>query len=176
MVDGSPFLIEQLDPVRHDRAAFSCGEKTLDNYIKNNARKDVNAHVAVCYVLRPREQTSVIAGYYTLNSSSVRVEDLAAKVAKTSRGYSHVPGMLIGRLAIDQRFQGQKLGVLLLFNALHRAWLVHQQVGVKLVVVDALHEQAAHFYMKYGFEPFHDQPLRLYLPVAMIGDAESSRG
>jgi predicted GNAT family N-acyltransferase len=165
-----PYVIEQLDTARHDRAAFSCGEKSLDNYIKNNARKDVAADVAVCYVLHPREQETAIAGYYTLNACSVKIEDVTAKIAKTARNYGTIPGMLIGRLAVDQRFQGKKIVVILLFDALRRVRLLHQEVGIKLVVVDALHEQAARFYGKYGFEPFVDQPLHLYLPVATIPD------
>jgi predicted GNAT family N-acyltransferase len=167
---ATPYVIEQLDTTRHERAAFSCGEKSLDNYIKNNARKDVAADVAVCYVLHPRDQDTIIAGYYILNACSVGIEDVAAKVAKTARNYGHIPGMLIGRLAVDQRYQGQKIGIVLLFDALHRVRLVHQQVGIKLVVVDAQHERAANFYSKYGFEPLQDQPLRLYLPVATIAE------
>lgn len=168
------FRIELLDPSRHNRAAFSCGEKSLDNYISKNARKDVSADVAVCYVACPRDQDAVIAGYYTLNACSIETSEMSARIVKTSRNYQRIPGMLLGRLAVDQQFQGQKMGAWLLFDALERIWLVHQQVGVKLVVVDALHERAAQFYRKYGFEPFADQSLRLFLPVAVIGDMLSS--
>ena len=166
-----PYVIEPLDVSRHDRAAFSCGERSLDNYIQANARKDVQANVAACSIIRPQAEVSVIAGYYTLNACSVALEGISAKVAKTARNYAVIPGMLIGRLAVDQRFQGQKLGRVLLLDALKKVWSVHYQVGVKLAIVDALHEQAAQFYAKYGFEALHDQPLRLYLPVATIGDA-----
>jgi predicted GNAT family N-acyltransferase len=165
-----PYRIEMRDPARHNRAAFSCGEKSLDNYISKNARKDVSADVAVCYVACPNDQDSVIAGYYTLNVCSVETADMSARIAKTSRNYQHIPGMLLGRLAVDQRFQGQKVGAWLLFDALEKVWQVHQQVGVKLIIVDALHERAADFYRKYGFEPFADQALHLYLPVAVMDD------
>jgi GNAT superfamily N-acetyltransferase len=171
MAEAFPYVIEPLDVSRHDRAAFSCGESSLDNYIRSNARKDVQANVAACYIIRPQSEVSVIAGYYTLNACSVPLEGISAKVAKTARNYTVVPGMLIGRLAVDQHFQGQKLGQVLLLDALKNVWLVHYQVGVKLVIVDALHEQAAGFYAKYGFEALQDQPLRLYLPVATIEDA-----
>jgi GNAT superfamily N-acetyltransferase len=169
-----PFRIELLDPARHICSAFSCGEKSLDNYISKNARKDVSADVVVCYVACSRDQDSVIAGYYTLNACSIETADMSARIAKTSRNYQRIPGMLLGCLAVDQRFQGQSVGAWLLFDALEKVWLIHQQVGVNLIIVDALHERAAQFYQKYGFEPFADQPLRLFLPVATIGDILSS--
>ncbi|MBA3826011.1 MAG: GNAT family N-acetyltransferase [Ktedonobacterales bacterium] len=169
MSDEFPYLIEPLDKTRHNRAAFACGERSLDNYLHANARKDVQAKVAVCYVARPIAEASVIAGYYTLTSSAVQMADVAPAIAKSAGSYSVIPSILIGRLAVDAKFQGQSIGRVLLIDALRRVWDVHQQVGVKLVVVDALHEQAARFYLKYGFVAFEDQPLQLYLPVATIG-------
>jgi len=170
MSDEFPYVIEPLDKARHHRAAFSWGEPSLDNYLRTKARKDVQANVAVCYIARPVAAESVIAGYYTLSSSGVQVTEVSPTMAKSMGNYTVIPSVLIGRLAVDTTLQGHYIGQVLLIDALRRVWDVHQQVGVKLVIVDALHEQAAQFYLKYGFVAFQDQPLRLYLPLATIGD------
>lgn len=148
----------------HDRAAFSCGEISLDSYLKTQASQDIKRDLAFCYVLR--KNSSTIIGYYTLSACSVELTDLPHSLAKTSGRYQLVPAVLIGRLAIDQRFQGQGRSSHLLLNALRR--VLRTGIGVKIVIVDALHEDAAHFYEHHEFQRFEHMPLRLYVPVSKI--------
>lgn len=54
----------------HDRAAFSCGVPSLDQYLKTQVSQDTRRDVARCYVLRERADMIVI-GYYTLSASSI---------------------------------------------------------------------------------------------------------
>ena len=79
-----------------------------------------------------------------------------------------VPVVLLGRLAIDHSKQGAGLGKILLMHALWRAQLVGAHAGVYAVEVHALHEQAARFYVKYGFTPLLDNPNHLYLSLKDI--------
>lgn len=151
----------------HDRAAFSCGEPSLDAYLKTQASQDVKRDLAACYVLCERGSSAII-GYYSLSASSVELTDLPADLAKKSGRYRLVPAVLLGRLAVDQRYQGQGMSTLLLMNALRR--VLRTGVGVKLVLVDALHERAAQFYEHAEFHRFADQPLRLYLPLSKVRD------
>jgi len=55
------------------------------------------------------------------------------------------------------------LGAYLLLDALRISALVAERIGVRLVVVHALHEQAAAFYLHHGFSRFETAPLSLYL-------------
>jgi ribosomal protein S18 acetylase RimI-like enzyme len=60
-------------------------------------------------------------------------------------------------LAVDSRYAGQGVGSHLLLNALRRVFRATQScIGVKAVVVDALHERAAGFYEKFGFQRFKE--------------------
>ncbi len=77
-----------------------------------------------------------------------------------------VPGVRLGRLAVDRSVQGQGLGELLLMNAIDRSRLVLEHVGVHALFVDAKDERAAAFYAKYDFRPLPSDPLRLVLVVA----------
>ena len=71
-------------------------------------------------------------------------------------------------MAVDKDAQGQRLGEELLFDALRRCALISQHIGLHAVVVDALHEQAQHFYLKYNFHETQDNPLCLYLTMAEV--------
>jgi GNAT superfamily N-acetyltransferase len=159
-----PYVIASLGS-QHNRAAFSCGEPSLDAYLQRQASQDVKRDLAACYVLAQRGSAEVI-GYYTLSASSIELSDLPAAMAKKSGRYSLIPAVLLGRLAVAQRFQGQGMSGLLLVDALRRT--LRTGVGVKLVIVDALNDSTAHFYEHYDFRRFADQPLRLYLPTSAI--------
>src|SRR5687767_2174045 len=105
----------------HDRAAFACGTEALDRYLREQAGQDVRRGVARVFVLHDT-QVNAIAGYYTLRSNGVRLQSLPADVAKRLGRYEHTPVILLGRLAIDGRYQGQGLGRVLLADALLKAY------------------------------------------------------
>lgn len=161
-MDESPLIVEPLGP-HHDRASFSCGEPSLDAYIRRQASQDARRRVARVFVASgdPPER---IAGYYTLSAASFEKDNLPAEVARRLPHYP-VPAAVIGRLAVDLRNQGIGLGELLLLDAIHRVVRAGDTMGVYAVVVDALHDRASAFYQRYGFVPFPSRPLRLYLPL-----------
>ena len=161
-MDESPLTVEPLGP-HHDRASFSCGEPSLDHYIRRQASQDIRRRVARVFVASgdPPER---IAGYYTLSAASFEKDNLPAELARCLPHYP-VPAAVIGRLGVDLRTQGSGLGEILLIDAIHRVVRAGDTVGVYAVVVDALRDRAGAFYERYGFAPFPSQPLRLYLPL-----------
>jgi GNAT superfamily N-acetyltransferase len=159
-----PYVIAPLG-LRHDRAAFTCGEPSLDAYLQRQASQDVKRHLAACYVLTQRYSAEII-GYYTLSASSIELANVPAELAKKAGRYPLIPTVLLGRLAVAQRFQRRGMSELLVMDALRRT--LRTGVGVKLVIVDALNDSTAHFYEHYDFRRFADRPLRLYLPVNAI--------
>ena len=77
---------------------------------------------------------------------------LSLPSAKLRRGMpEQVPLMLIGRLAVDQRYQGIGLGTDLLADALKRCLTVSEVAGVRAVVTHAIDEAAMAFYQRHGF-------------------------
>jgi|SRR5689334_21175836 len=160
-----PYVFAPLDPSRHDRVAFSCGEPSLDAYLKTQASQDMRRDLALCYVLCERGGIEII-GYYTLSSCAVELTGLPRDITKSVGRYHSIPAVLLGRLAVATTFRGQGMGDHLLLDALRRS--LHAGIAIKLVVVDALHEAAAAFYLHHGFRRFEDHPLRLYLPMAHV--------
>jgi GNAT superfamily N-acetyltransferase len=147
---------------QHDRAAFSCGELSLDSYLKQQATQDVRRRFAFTYVLCERDQPAILA-YYTLSSASLDLTALDPAVTARLPRYGVVPAALIGRLAVDQRYQGRGLGSVLLVDATKR--VAGSNAATALVLVDALDLRAAAFYRHLGFAPLPSMPLRLYLPL-----------
>ena len=161
------YRIERLER-HHDRAAFSCGEESLDTYLRQRARQDATRNVATVFVLYDSQEGRV-AGYYTLSAASVQLDNLPPDAQRELPRYPHVPVVLLGRLAIDQGYQGQNLGEVLLFNALRRGFDVGtQEIAAMAVIVDALHDRARAFYERYGFQRLVDNEYQLFLPMRTI--------
>jgi predicted GNAT family N-acyltransferase len=150
----------------HNRKEFSCTEPSLTRFIQEQARKEQESRTCNVFVLT---NGTTIAGYYTLSNTTIQLEGLPGNQSKNLPKYPNIPATLLGRLAVNQTFAGQGYGKDLLIDALKRAYLVSSEVASWAIVVDALHEEAARFYIKFGFVPFESQPLRLFLPMATVG-------
>lgn len=150
----------------HDKEAFCCGEAALDEYLKRYARQDQNRDLSRTFVAVEPGQRQV-AGYYSLSSASIGPSSVPPEELKGLPKYD-VPVVLLGRLAVDQRCQGLGLGEALLLDACHRTRRLSEEVGIRALVVHALHPRARGFYLRYGFLPHADNELHLYLPIAVI--------
>jgi predicted GNAT family N-acyltransferase len=93
---------------------------------------------------------------------------LPVEIAKKFPSNLLLPCWLIGRLAVDTKFQQQHFGSRLLSDALSQIQLLAEQAGGYCAVVDAKDEHVKVFYEKYGFKPVLDDELRLYLPLSSI--------
>ena len=78
-----------------------------------------------------------------------------------------VSATLVGRLAVSEARQGERLGAMLLADAVRRAYTSAATVGSSMLVVDAITERAAAFYEGNGFVRLPDS-LRLVLPMHAI--------
>lgn len=164
--------IELLDSKKHNRSCFSCGNESLDNYIRSQASQDLKKKIATVFVLIDLPNTDVIA-YYTLSSYTIDIDKLDEAFAKGIPRYPLLPATLLGRLAVDNTFQGRGMGKVVLIDALKRALDATAQVASLAVVVEAIDENAVCFYQKYGFRQFKQYPLKLYLPFKSIASVST---
>lgn len=155
----SGFRIEPLDG--RDRKAFTCGSPPLDRYFHEQVSQDVKRRIASCFVAIDAQEQ--IAGFYTLAATSVAFDKLPAQRAKKLPRYPVVPAVLLGRLAVAQICQGQRLGMALLADAVMRS--TRSDVAAHLMVVDAKDEAAVRFYEHFGFQRLGDEPLRLVMAL-----------
>lgn len=159
--------IVPLDEV-HDRAGFTCGVESLDRYLKAQAGQDVRRKANAVFVLCSEGDPECVLGYYTLCAMAISQGEVPEAARKHVPRYPLVSCTLIGRLAIAKDRQGQRLGSILLADALLRAFESASSVGSSMVVVDALDEPAAGFYAAHGFVRLPDS-LRLVMPMRQAG-------
>lgn len=148
-----------------DTAGFRCGQSTLDDYIARFASQDERRGVARVFIATPEDDGRCLAGFFTLSAGSVGCCELPAGLARKLPRYP-VPVALIGRLAVDLRFQGKGLGSILLADACQKVVQASAVLAVAGIVVDAKDETAAAFYRHFGFMPMQGQTRRLLLPVS----------
>jgi predicted N-acetyltransferase YhbS len=146
-----------LDLARHDRSELRSGEPSLDEWLQRFAGQAARRDGARTYVA---VEGSRVIGYYSLCSYQV---DRAASPPRTQLGGHPIPAILLARLAVDISAQGWGLGSALLLDALRISALVADRIGARILVVHALHERAAGFYLRHGFTRFDTDPLSLYL-------------
>jgi len=143
-------IIEPLSK-KHHKADFKCEKDMLDNYIHTQASQDVKRKLSVCFVLEDTD-TALIKGYYTLANNSIPLHFIPEKWRKKlPASYASIPATLLGRLAVDERYQGKGIGPMLLIDALKRSYEISESIGSFAVVVDPLDESADLFYSKFGF-------------------------
>lgn len=146
-----------------DTAGFDCGEASLNDYLKRYAAQDVKRGVARAFVASPEDASARIAGFFTLSAASIQAETLPEAWRKKLPRYP-VPVALLGRLAVDQAFQGKGLGSILLADACRKVNAASRTLAVAGIVVDARSSAAADFYRHFGFIELPGQAQRLILP------------
>lgn len=161
------YLTQALDN-KHDRTAFFCGNNLLDNYLKTQVNQDINRKLSTCFVLVEDSNEIKIKAYYTLSNNSIPLELIPATIQKKlPKAYKSIPTTLLGRLAVDEQYQGQKIGKILLIDALKRCYEISKIIGSFAVVVDPIDSNAEAFYQKYGFINLPDSK-KMFLPIKTI--------
>ncbi|MGH8216753.1 MAG: GNAT family N-acetyltransferase [Rhodanobacteraceae bacterium] len=156
--------IERLDPRIHDHAGFDCGEPSLNRYIQQLAGQHLRDGIATTQVLIDDEAPSRIIGFYTLAAAQASLDELQAADRRRLPRYP-VPAARLARLAVAGAEQGRGMGASLLQDAVRRCLALRNDLGVRVLVVDALDEGTAAFYRLYGFRDTSANALTLYLPL-----------
>jgi GNAT superfamily N-acetyltransferase len=156
--------VELLQPRRHDRGAFTCGEPTLERYLREQAAQHHRDGIATTHVLVAAALPTAILGYYTLSVAQLALTDLAELDRKRLPRYP-VPAARMGRLAVASGEQGNGHGAFLLAHAVARCLALREELGLRVLIVDALHAKAAAFYRAHGFRETSIDAATLYLPL-----------
>jgi predicted GNAT family N-acyltransferase len=166
--------VEPLEP-HHDVDRFECGREQLDRWLRAYAgqgqRRDTARSFIVC-----RKGVAEVVGYYTLVASQVEHAEATGGVRRGASKHFPIPACLIARLAVDRSEQGAGLGRSLLLDALRRTVHASRSVAMRAVVVHALDEEAAAFYVHYGFRPASTEPMTLMVPLEAVRRTLGSDG
>ncbi len=154
---------EPLAP-RHDLSQFSSGVPVLDAWLHGKARLNEAKGGARTYVACDGDR---VAGFYSLAASAVERRRVSSRVGRNMP--DPIPVILLGQLAVDENYQGRRLGSDLLVDAGRRALAASRTIGARAVIVQAIDEGAAAFYIRFGYRPFSDrEPLMMILRMAEL--------
>ncbi len=148
---------------KHALTSFDCGVESKNTFLQKFALQNSKGGLGRTYVAEKPPDEGIF-GYYTISSGSVKFENIRSK----NLPRYPIPSVLIGKLAIDKTVQNQGLGSILLFDALKRAAKIADELGVFLVEVSALDENAMAFYRKHEFVEMLDADSQLYLTLKKI--------
>ncbi len=156
-------------------SGFRCGKHSLDDYFRRHAGRNDSLGIGRTFVLpRAPDESALpaVLGYYTLSMADVLPDEVREFMPSALPRYP-LPVALLGRLAVDERAHGRRLGEALLIDAPSHIGDASTLLGCVGVIVDALDEGAAGFYAAYDFEPIGDDryPRRMFLPIATMREA-----
>jgi hypothetical protein len=166
-VAAPEFKIETLDVQKHRRETFECESEALTVFLRERARREMDARTSICFVMTPLDDPGRIVGYYTLSSASILFAKLPPPFTKRLPRYPEVPATLLGRLARHIAFKGRSLGELLMLSAFQRSWDPSAKIGSVALVTDPKDDAARRFYERFGLAPLDES--RLFIPMLQIG-------
>ena len=150
----------------HQFEQFDCGNIQLNNWLKHRAFKNELQGASRTYVVAVEK---VVIAYYCLANGAIAQTISTGKVKRNMP--DPIPVMIIGRLAVDQNWQGKRIGKALLRDAILRTLQAAEIAGIRAILVEAISEEAKQFYEKCGFTVSPLEPMTLMIT---INDAISS--
>ena len=154
--------------LQHDLDAFDSGVAALDDWLKRHALANEQTGGSRTYVVCAGGR---VVGYYALATGGVAQAGATGRVRRNMP--DPVPGMVLGRLAVDRAYQTRGLGAGLLRDAILRTVQAAELGGIRAIFVHAISEEARRFYERHGFVASPIAPMTLMITIA---DAKKALG
>jgi GNAT superfamily N-acetyltransferase len=151
----------------HELDDFASGQRELDEWLKRHARRAAQQGTRT-YVLID-ESSGAVAGYFAVAPHLIERAQAPPRVGRGAP--QRIPAILLAKLALHERLQGQGLGSELLVHALTTIIHAARAAGGRVVVVDAIDDHAAGFYHAHDFQPSPTNPRRLVLKLSAVARA-----
>ncbi|WP_018502603.1 GNAT family N-acetyltransferase [Parafrankia discariae] len=145
----------------HDTVAFGSGDPGLDSWLRHHAKDHQRERITSTFVVL---DGTTVAGYYCLATAAAERAGTPSRW-RARRPADPVPMMLVGRLAVDVRYQGRGVGARLVRDATMRALTVRRMVGTSLLGAHAITSGGRSFYRHFGFTPTAVDPHLVLLPL-----------
>jgi GNAT superfamily N-acetyltransferase len=144
----------------HETDGFRSGRESLDAWLGRRARKNQISGASRTYVVC--EGARVVA-YYALASSAVVADATPGRFRRNMPDF--IPVVVLGRVAVDERWQGKGLGRALVRDAGLRVAQAADVIGIRGLVARAFSGEARRFYEQLGFEPSPIDPMTLMITL-----------
>ncbi|MFN8105283.1 MAG: GNAT family N-acetyltransferase [Acidimicrobiia bacterium] len=150
----------------HDLAEFDCGNAELDEWLRRHARTATGQGTRT-YLLVDGDGS--VVGYFAIAPHLLRREDAPRRLAPGAP--EQIPAVLLAKLALDSAVQGQGLGSELLVFALDVVVAAARRAGGRVVLADAVDDEARAFYEHHDFELLPGQTHRLAMKLSSAAKA-----
>ena len=144
----------------HPRSAFDCGQSDVNDWLRTKAIQKQEKRLSATKVLINRD--GGIAGFYTLATGQVDFGDLPLEFARKLPRRA-LPVAILAWLGVSTAQQGQKLGDLLLAQALRDCHGAGQTFAFVAIILDCVDDRAKAFYQRWDFAELPGNPYRLFL-------------
>jgi GNAT superfamily N-acetyltransferase len=151
----------------HDLHTFDSGHEALNSWLRQHAERATGQGTRTYLLVE--EATSAVVGYFALAPHLLERDDAPSSVRRGAP--RRIPAILLAELALDQNLQGRGLGAELLTHALTTILAAARTAGGRLIVVDAIDENAASFYRAHDFKPSPTDPRRLMMKLSTAAHA-----
>ncbi len=131
----------------HLTVGFSCGEDSLDQWLKQRSLKNQIQGASRTFVVCDGAR---VVAYYVLASGAVTSQGATGRFRRNMP--DPIPVVVLGRLAVDLTLHGKGFGRSLVRDAGLRVIQAASAIGIRGMVVHALTDEAKAFYEKVGFE------------------------
>lgn len=150
----------------HELEDFHSGEHSLDEWLKRRARVNQISGASRTYVVC---EANRVAGFYALASGGVTANAATGRFRRNMP--DPIPVIILGRLTVDERWQGRGISRALFRDAAMRVEQAADAIGIRGILVHAISEQAKIFYLALGFSESPLDPMTLMVTIADIRSA-----
>lgn len=125
---------------------FDCGEEHLNNFLKKKALREQEKNFSRVFL--GFDNINRLVSFFSLNAASIKRSSLPRGARPP---YLEAPSILLGRLAVDSRYQSDGYGTETLLEVLSKYLEVCSITGSVALLVEA-YKGAVRFYKKFKFE------------------------
>lgn len=155
----------------HDRKAFDCGVAALNEFLRKTALQHRKKGLSNTFILADEDAPEKILGFFTLSFLEVEITAIPKEHSRHLPKLSRLPAAKLARLAVDRTCQGKGYGDILVADAIKRIMnTAKDSGGITGLFVDATDDNAVSFYVRFGFLPLRDSPLKLFIPLKQLTD------
>jgi predicted N-acetyltransferase YhbS len=147
----------------HSIEGFDCGEASLNRWLNGKALHNQAEGGSRSWVVTDGAR---VVAYYASSTAVVLHAEATGRARQNQP--DPLPAVLLGRLAVDTKHRGERLGEALLKHFILKSLEVAQITGVRLALVHAKTRAAVDFYRRYNFEPSPIDDLTMMLLVKDI--------
>lgn len=155
----------------HQIDDFDCGQDALNSFLKRYALQAQQGGASRTYLAL---EAQTVIGFYSLAVGQIEHDQAPERLIKGQARHP-VPVMIMARMAVGLKRQGQGIGAELLQDAMLRTLAAADIAGIRALAVHAKNDAARAFYEQFDFQPSRTDPNHLHLLLKDIRASNGSR-